>query len=154
MRICPRDDAADAVDSARTKWRWRDSGKPLRGRQTIRPDRLASPAVSLSTARVSPIPLIHAALQRLLRPCDAQSNGDPVDVWRCHLFAPGLSSCALTALFFLLCFVFCFFFSVCVFSFSSKRNEDEEASEKLYCHVTHVNVPTFKGLSTVAVKDE
>ena len=35
-----------------------------------------------------------------------------------------------------------------------KRNEDDEASEKLYTHVTHVNVPTFKGLSTVAVKDE
>ena len=35
-----------------------------------------------------------------------------------------------------------------------KRNEDDEASEKLYCHVTHVNVPTFKGLKTVAVKDE
>lgn len=35
-----------------------------------------------------------------------------------------------------------------------KRNEDEEASEKLYCHVTHVNVPTFKGLSTVKVSDE
>jgi len=35
-----------------------------------------------------------------------------------------------------------------------KRNEDEESSEKLYTHVTHVNVPTFKGLKTVAVKDE
>lgn len=35
-----------------------------------------------------------------------------------------------------------------------KRNEDDDASEKLYVHVTHVNVPTFKGLSTVAVKDE
>lgn len=35
-----------------------------------------------------------------------------------------------------------------------KRNEDEEASEKLYTHVTHVNVPTFAGLLTKAVKDE
>jgi large subunit ribosomal protein L31e len=35
-----------------------------------------------------------------------------------------------------------------------KRNEDEESSEKLYTHVTHVNVPTFKGLKTVTVKDE
>lgn len=43
--------------------------------------------------------------------------------------------------------------SLC-FAFFSKRNEDEEASDKLYCHVTHVNVPTFKGLKTVAVKDE
>jgi len=35
-----------------------------------------------------------------------------------------------------------------------KRNEDEEASEKLYTHVTHVAVPTFKGLHTKTVKDE
>ena len=35
-----------------------------------------------------------------------------------------------------------------------KRNEDEEASEKLYTHVTHVNVPSFKGLQNVPVKDE
>lgn len=41
-----------------------------------------------------------------------------------------------------------------LFAFFSKRNEDEEASEKLYTHVTHVNVPTFKGLKTAAVKDE
>jgi large subunit ribosomal protein L31e len=35
-----------------------------------------------------------------------------------------------------------------------KRNEDEEAAEKLYTHVTHVNVPTFKGLETKVVKEE
>lgn len=35
-----------------------------------------------------------------------------------------------------------------------KRNEDEEAEHKLYTHVTHVNVPTFKGLQTKVVKDE
>jgi hypothetical protein len=36
----------------------------------------------------------------------------------------------------------------------SKRNEDDEATDKLYCHVTHVNVPSFKGLHTTPVKDE
>ena len=35
-----------------------------------------------------------------------------------------------------------------------KRNEDEEAKEKLYTHVTHVNVPTFKGLQTQKVEEE
>jgi large subunit ribosomal protein L31e len=35
-----------------------------------------------------------------------------------------------------------------------KRNEDEEADEKLYTHVTYVAVPAFKGLETVTVKDE
>jgi len=35
-----------------------------------------------------------------------------------------------------------------------KRNEDEEAAEKLYTHVTHVSVPTYKGLITKNVKDE
>lgn len=33
-----------------------------------------------------------------------------------------------------------------------KRNEDEDAKEKLYCHVTHVNVPSFKGLQTEKVE--
>ncbi len=49
-------------------------------------------------------------------------------------------------------FFFCSLFLLC--ALFSKRNEDEEATDKLYTHVTHVNVPTFKGLSTVAVKDE
>ena len=31
-----------------------------------------------------------------------------------------------------------------------KRNEDEEAKEKLYCHVEHVPVATFKGLENSA----
>jgi len=35
-----------------------------------------------------------------------------------------------------------------------KRNEDEEATEKLYTHVTHVNVATFKGLQTKKVEEE
>lgn len=35
-----------------------------------------------------------------------------------------------------------------------KRNEDEEAEEKLYTHVTHVSVPTLRGLQTAVVKDE
>jgi len=35
-----------------------------------------------------------------------------------------------------------------------RRNEDEEAAEKLYTHVTIVNVPTFQGLHTKVVKDE
>jgi len=35
-----------------------------------------------------------------------------------------------------------------------KRNEDEEAAEKLYTHVTHVNVASFSGLQTQTVKDE
>lgn len=35
-----------------------------------------------------------------------------------------------------------------------KRNEDEEADEKLYTHVTHVSVAAFKGLETQVVKDE
>jgi len=34
-----------------------------------------------------------------------------------------------------------------------KRNEDEDATEKLYTLVSHVSVPTFKGLQTVAVKE-
>eukprot|EP00310_Coccolithus_braarudii_P019744 CAMPEP_0183335452 /NCGR_PEP_ID=MMETSP0164_2-20130417/3762_1 /TAXON_ID=221442 /ORGANISM="Coccolithus pelagicus ssp braarudi, Strain PLY182g" /LENGTH=122 /DNA_ID=CAMNT_0025504827 /DNA_START=48 /DNA_END=416 /DNA_ORIENTATION=+ len=37
---------------------------------------------------------------------------------------------------------------------SRKRNEDEEAAEKLYTHVTHVPVETFKGLQTINVEDE
>jgi len=35
-----------------------------------------------------------------------------------------------------------------------KRNEDEESAEKLYTHVTHVHVPSFKGLQTKNSKDE
>ena len=34
-----------------------------------------------------------------------------------------------------------------------RRNEDEEAKEKLYTHVTHVNVATFKGLHTKKVEE-
>jgi len=33
-----------------------------------------------------------------------------------------------------------------------KRNEDEDAADKLYTHVTLVNVPTFKGLQTKKVE--
>jgi len=35
-----------------------------------------------------------------------------------------------------------------------KRNEDEDATDKLYTLVTHVNVSTFKGLQNIAVKDD
>merc|ERR1711935_890884 len=35
-----------------------------------------------------------------------------------------------------------------------KRNEDEDSSEKLYTHVTHVPVSSFKGLQTQVVKDD
>merc|ERR1719203_342060 len=35
-----------------------------------------------------------------------------------------------------------------------KRNEDEDSAEKLYTLVTHVNVPTFKKLQTVVVREE
>eukprot|EP01084_Bolivina_argentea_P135191 238279_1 len=35
-----------------------------------------------------------------------------------------------------------------------KRNDDEESANKLFTHVTHVSVPTFKGLQTVAIKDD
>jgi len=35
-----------------------------------------------------------------------------------------------------------------------KRNEDEEASDKLYTQVTLVNVPSFQGLQTKVVKDD
>jgi len=35
-----------------------------------------------------------------------------------------------------------------------KRNEDEEAAEKLYTHVTYVSVPSHKGLQTKVVKDD
>ena len=35
-----------------------------------------------------------------------------------------------------------------------KRNEDEDAAEKLYTLVSLVNVPTFKGLQTKNVKEE
>lgn len=34
-----------------------------------------------------------------------------------------------------------------------KRNEDEEAKEKLYTHVLHVEVSTFKGLQTENVDE-
>merc|ERR1712063_140840 len=33
-----------------------------------------------------------------------------------------------------------------------KRNEDEDSSDKLYTHVSHVHVETFKGLQTTVVK--
>jgi len=35
-----------------------------------------------------------------------------------------------------------------------RRNEDEEASEKLYTHVTFVAQDSFQGLQTKVVKDE
>merc|ERR1712153_24277 len=35
-----------------------------------------------------------------------------------------------------------------------KRNEDEDSAEKLYTHVTHVPVTTYKGLQTQVVKDD
>jgi len=35
-----------------------------------------------------------------------------------------------------------------------KRNEDEEATEKLYTQVSLVNVPSFQNLQTKVVKDE
>jgi large subunit ribosomal protein L31e len=35
-----------------------------------------------------------------------------------------------------------------------KRNEEEDATHKLYTHVTLVNVPTFKGLQTKTVKEQ
>jgi len=34
-----------------------------------------------------------------------------------------------------------------------RRNEDEEAQEKLYTHVTHVIVPTYKGTENVTIKE-
>merc|ERR1711988_942511 len=34
-----------------------------------------------------------------------------------------------------------------------KRNDDEDAKEKLFTLVTHVPVDTFKGLQTVAIED-
>lgn len=36
---------------------------------------------------------------------------------------------------------------------SRKRNEDEEASEKLYTLVQHVEVTSVKGLNTEVVSD-
>merc|ERR1712194_827191 len=35
-----------------------------------------------------------------------------------------------------------------------KRNEDEDSAEKLYTHVTHIAVTSFKGLQTSVVKEE
>eukprot|EP00353_Schmidingerella_taraikaensis_P005586 CAMPEP_0185578150 /NCGR_PEP_ID=MMETSP0434-20130131/12150_1 /TAXON_ID=626734 ORGANISM="Favella taraikaensis, Strain Fe Narragansett Bay" /NCGR_SAMPLE_ID=MMETSP0434 /ASSEMBLY_ACC=CAM_ASM_000379 /LENGTH=122 /DNA_ID=CAMNT_0028195899 /DNA_START=27 /DNA_END=395 /DNA_ORIENTATION=+ len=37
---------------------------------------------------------------------------------------------------------------------SRKRNEDEEAKEKFYTLVDHVEVPTFKGLATSVVEGD
>jgi len=37
--------------------------------------------------------------------------------------------------------------------FARLRNEDEEAKEKLYTLVTHVEVPTFKKLQHVTVQE-
>merc|ERR1712137_527284 len=37
---------------------------------------------------------------------------------------------------------------------SRKRNEDEEAADKLYTLVTHVPVASFKGLQTQVVKED
>jgi len=34
-----------------------------------------------------------------------------------------------------------------------KRNDDEDAKEKLFTLVTHVPVDTFKGLETVTVEE-
>jgi large subunit ribosomal protein L31e len=36
---------------------------------------------------------------------------------------------------------------------SRKRNDEEGAKEKLYSYVQAVNVPSAKGLATVAVED-
>lgn len=36
---------------------------------------------------------------------------------------------------------------------SRKRNDDEDAKEELYTHVTHVPVSSFKGLQTVNIED-
>lgn len=36
---------------------------------------------------------------------------------------------------------------------SRKRNDDEDAKEKLYTHVTHVPVDSYKGLGVVAVDE-
>lgn len=38
--------------------------------------------------------------------------------------------------------------------FSRKRNEDDEAEEKLYTLVSYVPVDSFKGLTNVTVEDE
>jgi hypothetical protein len=38
--------------------------------------------------------------------------------------------------------------SSCDGGINSKRNEDEESSEKLYTHVTYVKTDEFKGLET------
>mmetsp|Transcript_68173 Transcript_68173/g.120330 ORF Transcript_68173/g.120330 Transcript_68173/m.120330 type:complete len:119 (-) Transcript_68173:85-441(-) len=38
--------------------------------------------------------------------------------------------------------------------FSRKRNEDEDAKEKMYTLVQHVPVESFKGLQTETVRDE
>merc|ERR1719396_63351 len=37
---------------------------------------------------------------------------------------------------------------------SRKRNEDEDATEKMYALVQHVPVESFKGLQTEVVQDE
>lgn len=37
---------------------------------------------------------------------------------------------------------------------SRKRNDEEDAKEKLFAYVEPVNVPTVKGLHTVVVEDE
>lgn len=129
-----------------------DAGETQESRRAVVDRIIRLPPVPRSTARVSPIPLIHAALQRVLPP--ATLNRTAIrSTSGASLFAAGPLH-ARSPSFFPSVLRFCFFFFVCSFSLFSKRNEDEEASEKLYCHVTHVNVPTFKGLSTVAVKDE
>merc|ERR1719213_1584427 len=38
--------------------------------------------------------------------------------------------------------------------FSRKRNEDEDAKEKMFTLVQHVPVESFKGLQTEIVRDE
>jgi large subunit ribosomal protein L31e len=43
---------------------------------------------------------------------------------------------------------------ICCVVLNSKRNEDEESSEKLYTHVTYVKTEDFKGLETKTVKEE
>jgi large subunit ribosomal protein L31e len=37
---------------------------------------------------------------------------------------------------------------------SRKRNDDEDAKEKLYSYVSYVPVTSFKGLETAVVDDE
>jgi hypothetical protein len=40
------------------------------------------------------------------------------------------------------------------FDFARKRNEDEDAKEKMYTQVTYVKVETTKGLNSESVTEE